>query len=172
MEQEKTAWGIQKTVAQTFTLKSNDIGGQFTKKQFANDCAGENISPELHWENAPKEAKAFAVTMYDIDAPTGSGLWHWVVYNIPSSVTLLDTDAGSLSSNNLPKGAISGLSDVGVKGYFGPCPPAGQLHRYNITVYALKEAIQAGENASAALTGFMLNGSTLAKASLLVYAQN
>jgi len=165
---------MEKTVlaaAQTFTLKSNDLGGQFTNKQFANDCSGENISPELHWENAPKETKAFAVTMYDLDAPTGSGLWHWVVYNIPSSVTLLPSDAGSLSKNNLPEGAIGGLSDVGVKGYFGPCPPAGELHRYIITVYALKEPIQANENASAALTGFMLNMNTLAKASLLLYAQ-
>jgi len=71
----------------------------------------------------------------------------------------------------LPEGAIGGLSDVGVKGYFGPCPPAGELHRYIITVYALKEPIQANENASAALKGFMLNTNTLAKASLLLYAQ-
>jgi Raf kinase inhibitor-like YbhB/YbcL family protein len=159
------------TIAQTFTLKSNDVGGQFTRKQFAGDCSGENISPELHWENAPEGTKAFAVTMYDLDAPTGSGLWHWVVYNIPSSVTSLDSDAGSLSKNNLPDGAIGGLSDAGVKGYFGPCPPAGRLHRYILTVYALKEPIQVNESASAALTGFMLNMNTLAKASLLVYAQ-
>ena len=163
----------QAETTRTFTLKSNEIGGQFTRKHFGNGagCTGENISPELHWENAPKETQAFAVTMYDVDAPTGSGLWHWVVYNIPPAVTSLNSDAGSLSANNLPHGAVGGLSDAGVKGYFGPCPPAGQLHRYILTVHALKEPIQVNENASAALTGFMLNMNTLAKASLLVYAQ-
>ncbi len=102
---------MEKTVlaaAQTFTLKSNDLGGQVTNKQFANDCSGENISPELHCENAPKETKAFAVTMYDVDAPTGSGLWHWVVYNIPSSVSLLPSDAGSLSKATCPKVQLAG----------------------------------------------------------------
>ena len=159
--------------APTFTVRSQDVGGQFTNKHFGNGpaCSGDNISPELHWENAPQGTKAFAVTMHDLDAPTGSGLWHWVVYNIPVTTTSLETDAGSLSKNNLPHGAVGGLSDVGVKGYFGPCPPAGELHRYIITVHALKEAIAVNENASAALTGFMLNMNSLAKASLLVYAQ-
>ncbi|MDJ1505874.1 YbhB/YbcL family Raf kinase inhibitor-like protein [Xanthocytophaga agilis] len=163
---EQANTGISAT--QTFTLKSHEVGGQFTNRHFGNRpaCPGENISPELHWENAPEETKAFAVTMYDIDAPTGSGLWHWVVYNMPSTVTSLASDAGSLSTNNLPEGAIGGLNDVGVKGYFGPCPPAGELHRYIITVYALKEPIQINEKASAALTSFMLNMNTLAKASL------
>ncbi|MDJ1481128.1 YbhB/YbcL family Raf kinase inhibitor-like protein [Cytophagaceae bacterium YF14B1] len=163
----------QATVTQTFTLRSKEVGGQFTQKQFGNGpgCSGENISPELHWENAPSETKAFAVTMHDVDAPTGSGLWHWVVYNIPPSITSLASDAGSLSENNLPEGAVGGLSDIGVKGYFGPCPPAGELHRYIITVHALKEPIAANENASAALTGFMLTMNTLVKASLLVYGQ-
>jgi Raf kinase inhibitor-like YbhB/YbcL family protein len=158
---------------QTFTVTSNDLGGQFTLKHFGQGpgCAGENVSPELHWENAPQDTKAFAVTMHDMDASTGSGLWHWVVYNMPAAVTSLARDAGSLAKYNLPEGAVGGLSDVGVKGYFGPCPPAGELHRYLITVHALKDAITVNENASAALTGFMLNLNTLAKASLLVYAR-
>lgn len=161
------------TQESTFTLRSNELGGQFTNKHFGigNGCNGENTSPELHWENAPEETKAFAVTMYDLDAPTGSGLWHWVVYNIPALVHSLDSDAGNLEKNKLPEGAVGGLSDVGVKGYFGPCPPAGELHRYQITVYALREPIEAGENTSAAFTGFMLNGNALAKASLMVYAK-
>ncbi|MEC5142789.1 YbhB/YbcL family Raf kinase inhibitor-like protein [Chitinophaga sp. 212800010-3] len=162
--------------AQTFTLKSSDIGGQFTETQFANENfggSGKNISPELHWENAPKETKSFAVAMHDLDAPTGgSGLWHWITYNIPPSATSLPTDAGNLSANNLPDGAIGGLNDVGVKGYVGPCPPAGELHRYIITVHALKDTITVNENASAALIGFMLSMNTLAKASLLVYGKN
>lgn len=116
---------------------------------------------------------SFAVTIHDLDAPTGgSGLWHWVVYNIPSSVTSLSNDAGNLSVNNLPDGGISSLNDIGVKGYVGPCPPAGELHRYIITVYALNGTISVNENTSAALVGFMLNLDTIAKASLLVYGKN
>ncbi len=161
---------------QTFTLKSNDIGGQFTKKQFGSadfGSIGDNISPELHWENAPADTKAFAVTVHDLDAPTGgSGLWHWVVYNIPSDVTSIATDAGSLSASNLPQNAVCGSNDIGVKGYVGPCPPTGELHRYVITVYALSDAIAVGENASAAFTGFMFHINTIAKASLLVYGKN
>lgn len=160
-------------MAQTFTLKSKDLGGQFVNAQFANGfgCTGENVSPELNWENAPRETKSFAVTMYDLDAPTGSGLWHWVVYNIPPSVTSLVTDSGSLTKNKLPKGAINGLNDIGVRGYFGVCPPEGQLHRYVITVYALNNIVQVDDNASAALTGFILNMNTIAKASLIAYGK-
>ncbi|MBT1705172.1 YbhB/YbcL family Raf kinase inhibitor-like protein [Chryseosolibacter indicus] len=174
MEKGKTSGAVAAVsteAAATFTLRSKDLGGQFTKKHFATDCAGENISPELHWENAPKETKAFALTMYDMDAPTGSGLWHWVVYNIPATLTFLSTDSGSLLKNQLPNEAVGGLNDAGVKGYYGPCPPPGQLHRYIFTVHALSETIQATENASAALTGFLLNMNTIAKASLVVYAQ-
>jgi len=158
----------------TFTLKSNDLGGQFVKAQFASadfGGPGANISPALHWENAPEGTQAFTVTLYDLDAPTGSGLWHWVVNNIPASVTSLASDAGNPSHPGLPEGAVSGLNDLGVKGYVGPCPPAGELHRYQITVYALKELLQTAETTGPALTGFMLNSMTLAKASLLVYAK-
>lgn len=161
------------TEERTFTLKSKELGGQFTNKHFGagNGCVGENTSPELHWENAPEGTKSFAVTMYDLDAPTGSGLWHWVVYNIPAAVHSLESDAGNLEKNNLPEGAVGGLSDIGLKGYFGPCPPEGELHRYQITVYALKEPIEVSETTSAAFTGFLLNGNALAKASLLIYAK-
>jgi len=158
---------------QTFTLKSNDLGGQFTNKHFGNGpgCSGNNISPQLHWENAPNDTKAFAITMHDLDAATGSGLWHWIVYNIPATTLTLPTDAGSLAQNNLPNGAIAGLNDIGLKGYFGPCPPAGERHRYSITLHALKAPITTNDNTSAALTSFILNTNTIAKASLLLYAQ-
>lgn len=157
----------------TFTLRSNELNGQFVKKQFGMgpDCQGGNISPELHWENAPAGTRAFAVTMHDLDAPTGSGLWHWVVYNIPLAVTSLDSDAGSLSANHLPEGAVGGLSDLGIRGYFGPCPPSGEYHRYIITVYALKQTLEGIENSSAAIIGFMLNTNAIEKASLAIYAR-
>jgi len=159
--------------AQTFTLKSKDLGGQFGSKHFGNSfgCKGENQSPELMWENAPKDTKAFAVTMYDPDAPTGSGFWHWVVYNIPAGTTSMAADAGNHSGKNLPKDAVNGNNDAGAPGYVGPCPPAGPAHQYIITVYALKTPLQLDKNASAALIGYMLNANSLGKASIISYGE-
>src|SRR6266436_6729147 len=91
----------------TFTLKSKDIGGQATTQQVFNGfgCTGGNISPQLSWENVPEGTKSFAVTMYDPDAPTGSGWWHWVVFNIPAGTTSLPKGAGDVKKKLTPKGA-------------------------------------------------------------------
>lgn len=160
-------------LTKTFTLKSNELGGQFTNQQYLNGMgfAGENQSPQLYWENAPKETQSFAVTIYDLDAPTGSGFWHWVVSNIPSNVNELQSDAGNPAKHLLPEGAIQSNTDMGAPGYVGAAPPEGPAHRYIITIYALKAPVQLSENTTAALAGFMLNMNTIAKASLLVYAQ-
>src|SRR3954471_12730774 len=90
--------------AQTFTLKSSDLGGQADQKEFFNGmgCTGQNISPQLSWTGAPAGTQFFAVTMYDKDAPTGSGFWHWVVFNIPASTTELKSGAGDVSKDFLP----------------------------------------------------------------------
>src|SRR5579863_6497352 len=123
------------SIAQTFTLKSNDVGGQATNKEFFNGfgCSGQNISPELHWENAPAGTQAFAVTIYDKDAPTGSGFWHWLIFNIPSNVTELKSGAGDPSKPIAPADAIQAVTDFGKPGYGGPCPPPGAPHEYLIT---------------------------------------
>jgi Raf kinase inhibitor-like YbhB/YbcL family protein len=161
--------------AQTFTLKSKDIGGQMTLQQVLNGfgCTGQNLSPELSWENAPAETKSFAVTIYDKDAPTGSGLWHWVVFNIPTTVTELKQGAGDVSKKLLPNGAIQSVTDFGVPGYGGPCPPQGDKpHQYIITLHALKtENLGLDSKATPALVGYYLNGNTLAKASIVAYYQ-
>jgi Raf kinase inhibitor-like YbhB/YbcL family protein len=160
--------------AQTFTLRSNELGGQTTNRQLGNvfGCKGENISPELHWDNAPAGTQSFAVTMYDKDAPSGSGFWHWVIYNIPADITELPSDAGNLARNLAPAGSIQGNNDASTPGYLGPCPPPGPIHEYLITVYALKTKLSLDKNASPALTGFYLNANTIEKASLVMYAQN
>lgn len=161
--------------SQTFTLKSKDLGGQISNAQMLNafGCNGENKSPQLEWSNAPAGTKSFAVTMYDVDAPTGSGYWHWVVYNIPATTGELKQDAGNVSKKLLPVGAIQGNSDFGVPGYGGPCPPVGDRpHAYIFTVYALSvDELPIDKLSTAPNTGFVLNGNLLAKASLIVYSK-
>ena len=161
------------TVAQTFTLTSSDIGGQAVNKQFANGfgCHGENISPQLSWQNAPKETQSFAITIYDKDAPTGSGFWHWLIFNIPANVTELKSNAGDISISIAPAGSLQSNTDVGKPGYFGPCPPPGSAHQYLITVFALKGKLELDKNTTPAIVGFYLNQQAIARASLVMYGQ-
>lgn len=159
--------------AQTFTLKSSDAGGQATQKQFANvfGCNGENISPQLSWENPPAGTQSFAVTMYDKDAPTGSGFWHWVMFNIPADVRELKSGAGDITKGLAPKDAIQIKTDAGTPGYVGPCPPPGEPHQYLITVFALKGKLNLDQNATPAYVGFNLHFQTIEKASIVMYGK-
>lgn len=156
----------------TFTLTSKDLGGEASKIQEFNGfgCSGENQSPQLSWKNAPEGTKSFAVTMYDPDAPTGSGFWHWVVFDIPANTNELVTNSGT-KSNLLPKGAVQSVTDYGIKGFGGPCPPKGHgFHQYIITVYVLKtDKLGTDENTNPAVVGFNLWNQTLAKASIMAY---
>jgi hypothetical protein len=165
--------GFYASQAQGFTLKSNELGGQATQKQFASafGCHGQNLSPQLSWENAPAGTQSFAVTIYDKDAPTGSGFWHWVIFNIPAGTTELKTGAGDVSKGLAPEGSIQINNDGGMPGYIGPCPPPGAPHEYLITVFALKTKLPLDKTATPAYVGFMLNFNTLAKASIVIYAQ-
>ena len=153
-----------------FTLSSPDIkAGAMIAKSFeftGFGCTGENKSPALKWSGAPKDTKAFAVTVYDPDAPTGSGWWHWMVINIPADVSELAANAGVVGGANLPKGASQARIDYGVAGWGGVCPPEGDKpHRYIFTVHALKGKLDVPADATAALTGFMINANSLGKAS-------
>jgi len=165
----------QLVYAQTFTLKSTDLGGQASNVQVFKGfgCEGENISPQLSWENAPAETKSFAITMYDPDAPTGSGWWHWVVFNLPNTISEIPSNAGNPNENLMPLNAVQAITDFGQAGYGGPCPPEGHgLHQYIITVYALKiEKLDLDKNASPALIGYYLNNNVIEKASLVFYHQ-
>lgn len=130
-------------------------------------CSGDNVSPELRWTNAPRETKSFAVTMYDPDAPTGSGWWHWVIFNIPSDISALAADAGKPDGPGAPQGSLQSMTDFGQPGYGGPCPPPGHKpHRYIFTVFALKvDHLPLKPESSGAMVGYYLNQNTLAKAS-------
>lgn len=130
-------------------------------------CNGQNLSPALEWSNAPAGTRSFAVTAYDPDAPTGSGWWHWVIYNIPASTTSLAAGAGN--GRNAPEGSDEGTTDFGTKGYGGPCPPVGDRpHHYHFTVFALKtQKLDLPGNATAAFVGFNLNANKLATAQII-----
>jgi len=160
---------------QTFTLSSNDLGGEATINEEFNGfgCTGENQSPQLSWKNAPEGTKSFAVTMYDPDAPTGSGWWHWVVFDIPVSANELVSGAGNTELNLTAEGVIQSITDYGANGYGGPCPPEGHgLHQYIITVYALKtDKLGLKKSTNPAVVGYYLWNNTLAKASIVTYYQ-
>lgn len=150
-----------------FELKSNDIKAKSTiGSEYVFDgmgCTGKNVSPELHWSGAPKDTKSFAITVYDPDAPTGSGFWHWVAVNIPATTT-------SLAKGWKPAAADAGLelsNDYGAVGYGGPCPPAGKPHSYIFTVYALKtDKLDLPAGATNAVARFMVHSQILGKTTL------
>jgi Raf kinase inhibitor-like YbhB/YbcL family protein len=132
-------------------------------------CSGGNASPQLEWRNAPAGTKSFALMVHDPDAPTGSGWWHWVVYNIPAGTFSIAAGAGTAEGKGLPAGAQQGVTDFGVRGYGGPCPPPGSKpHRYYFRLHALKVAqLDVPANATAALIGYNVNGNTLAVAEIM-----
>ncbi len=166
--------GSEDVQAQTpvFSLSSPDLPSDtFSNKFVLNGfgCTGQNVSPALEWKNPPPGTKSFAIQVYDPDAPTGSGFWHWAVYNIPATATSLPQGVGN-DSSKLPTGAFGGntdFQDTGATGtngsYGGPCPPQGdKAHRYVFTIYALgvdKVEVAGGvpKTGTAALYGFVLN---------------
>lgn len=151
-------------LADDFTLTSTDIaeGENLTQTQVFNGfgCNGGDTSPALAWTGAPEGTRSYALTVYDPDAPTGSGWWHWVVYNIPADVTAVDAGAGA--ADGLPEGAVHGRNDYGGYQFGGACPPPGEVHRYQFRIVALGvETLDIPDGASSALIGFMINANAL-----------
>jgi hypothetical protein len=164
--------GAASASAAQLTLTSPDIkpGARIADEQVANGlgCSGGNVSPALSWSGAPKGTKSFALSVYDPDAPTGSGFWHWVMFDIPATVTSLPKNAGDAKAGLAPAGAIQGGNDAGAPGYFGPCPPKGDKpHHYHFQVFAVDvDKLDADASASPAVVGFNLHFHTLGKATL------
>ena len=127
---------------------------------------GADRSPHLLWSGFPMETKSFAVTVYDPDAPTGSGFWHWVVFNIPASVTELPGGAGDAAGSGLPHGAVQLRNDAGTNSYVGAGPPPGHgPHRYFTVVHAVDvESLDIPDTASAAFLGFNLFSHSIGRA--------
>jgi len=157
----------------TFTLSSETLGGNATQMEEFNGfgCTGKNQSPQLSWKNAPAGTKSFAITMYDPDAPTGSGWWHWVVFDVPTDVNSIEEGAGNVAKGLMKDGVIQIVTNYGVPGYGGPCPPENHgIHQYVITVHALKvEKLGVAGNTNPAIVGYNIWSNTIAKASIVTY---
>lgn len=149
-----------------FSLESSDLsGGSFSTAQIFNGfgCMGQNMSPELHWSNVPFGTKSFVLTVFDPDAPTGSGFWHWTVFDIPATTKSLPANA---AAGSLPAGAVQGYVDFGRPGYGGPCPPDGDTpHHYVFKLTALGvDHLGLTASAPAALVTFAARAATLGTA--------
>ncbi len=156
-----------------FEVTSTDVtdGAPLSAAQVSGvmGAGGEDHSPQLSWSGFPEGTKSFAITVFDPDAPTHSGFWHWAVANLPASVTELPAGAGDREGSGLPDGAVQLRNDAGFPGYVGAAPPAGHgPHRYYVTVHAVDvERLDVTPDASPALLGFNLFGHTLGRAMLV-----
>ncbi|GAA2313833.1 YbhB/YbcL family Raf kinase inhibitor-like protein [Nonomuraea roseoviolacea subsp. roseoviolacea] len=160
----------------SFTLTSTRLadGAPWPAEQMSASLpGGKDISPQLSWNGAPEGTKSYAVTVYDPDAPTGSGFWHWAVADIPATVTELPEGAGDDTGTGLPDGAYQLPNDAGVARYLGAAPPAGHgPHRYFVVVHALDtEAIGVPASATPAYLGFTITGHLLGRAVLTATAE-
>ena len=163
--------------AKDFKVTSEDItDGLFSISQYSGIFGvkgGNDISPHLKWSGAPADTKSYTVTMFDVDAPTGSGFWHWAVVNIPASINELATGAGDEYSSGIPEEAFQLPNDARIAKYIGAAPPTGHgEHRYYIVVHALNvEDIGVAKDGTPALLGFNINNHILGRAVIIVKAE-
>ncbi|MFH8463431.1 YbhB/YbcL family Raf kinase inhibitor-like protein [Streptomyces sp. NPDC017991] len=162
--------------AAAFTVTSTTVadGSGWPPEQHASGLpGGKDVSPQLSWSGAPEGTRSYAVTVYDPDAPTGSGFWHWAVADIPATVTELAEGAGDDTGSGLPEGAYQLPNDARVARYIGAAPPAGHgPHRYFVVVHALDTAlIGVPADATPAVLGFTMAGHVLGRAVLIATAE-
>ncbi|WP_025156208.1 YbhB/YbcL family Raf kinase inhibitor-like protein [Leifsonia aquatica] len=153
-----------------FTLISDDIadGRPLAREQWGAGGGGGDVSPQLAWSGFPAETRSFAVTIHDPDAPTGSGFWHWAVFNIPAEVTALAAGAGAEGGAGLPQGAAMLSNELRSKSFTGAGPPPGTgTHHYHVVVHALDvDRLDLDPESTPAVLGFNAHFHTLARAVL------
>jgi Raf kinase inhibitor-like YbhB/YbcL family protein len=161
-----------------FTLSSDDIteGEQLPAAQRSGimGAGGEDASPALSWSGFPQATKSFVVTMYDPDAPTASGFWHWAVVDVPLDVTSLAAGAGDQSGTSLPQGAFHLRNDANIAGYVGAAPPSGHgPHHYHVVVHAVDvDSLGIDKEATPAYLGFNLFSHTVGRARIVAWYEN
>ncbi len=160
----------------SFTVTSTDVahGERLPTAQVSGimEAGGEDVSPQLEWSGFPEGTKSFAVTVYDPEAPTASGFWHWAVANIPVGTTSLPRGAGDDEGSGLSEDAVQLRNDAGQRRFVGAAPPEGHIpHRYFVTVHAVDVESLDVEDASPAVLGFNLFSHTLARAQLVPWYQ-
>ncbi|MEV8035767.1 YbhB/YbcL family Raf kinase inhibitor-like protein [Streptomyces sp. NPDC002742] len=162
--------------AASFTVTSTTVtdGAAWPPRQRASGLpGGKDMSPQLSWSGAPDGTKSYAVTVYDPDAPTGSGFWHWAVADIPATCTELPEGAGDDTGSHLPEGAYQLPNDARAARYLGAAPPAGHgPHRYFAVVHALDvTSIGVPADATPAVLGFTMARHVLGRAVLVATAE-
>lgn len=157
----------------TFSLVSPDFRDGDTLPRWARSgimgAGGEDRSPTLHWDGAPSGTRSFALTVFDPDAPTMSGWWHWAVYNLDAKVTSLNADAGNPESGQLPPGAITVHNELRQQRFLGAAPPRGHgEHRYFFTVSALSvERLELPADCTPAILGGHIASHIVGRATLV-----
>lgn len=165
-------WKLPRVPA--FSLTSPDFtnGGELPRSARGAAAGGQDRSPELHWEGAPPRTGSYVLTVFDPDAPSGSGFWHWTLIDIPAGVTSLAAGAGT-DDLLLPAGAVRGRNEYGTDVFIGAAPPAGTgPHRYTYTLSALDvPRLAVAADATPAIIGLRLRPHIIARAQLIGLTQ-
>jgi Raf kinase inhibitor-like YbhB/YbcL family protein len=155
----------------SFTLTSDELtdGEREPNAQVHDSAGGGNVSPSLRWSGAPAETRAYAVSCFDPDAPTGCGFWHWLAFNLPADVTSLPAEAGAAGSDAMPSGVVTMRNDFGNHQYDGAAPPPGDEHRYFFAVHALDtDKLDVDPHVPTAQGSFNVVAHTIARATVVV----
>lgn len=154
----------------TFSLASPDVDAGAALPTSARSgiagAGGDDRSPALSWAGAPEGTRSYALTVYDPDAPTGSGFWHWAVYNLPAELTELPANAGDPGAGLLPDGAVTLPNEMRLERFLGAAPPAGHgEHRYYFTLSALDvDSLDIEPGSTPAVLGFTFREHVIGRA--------
>jgi Raf kinase inhibitor-like YbhB/YbcL family protein len=171
--------GLPEVPSFEVTSSEAEDGKELAKPQYSGKFGvpgGEDVSPQLSWSGAPDGTQSYVVTVFDPDAPTGSGFWHWAVADIPADVTELPAGAGEAGNAKLPGDAFQLRHDGGAADFVGAAPPAGHgVHRYFFIVHAVDVAsvrdLGVTEDSTPGFLGFILSSHTLARAIMVPTAE-